>query len=150
MGHQPGACDNPESGTIWYGKLTEDVVYTHTRVPKKPGSNKFTTVSRPQDAHLSTQWLEYDGLEQCSETVYSWDDKGFVDTACPAHSLLCRVDFTRFENDSGAEQYVLAETEAFRIKSLALAPDSTSEGSDSSSDGVEDDCAINVAQVQAT
>ena len=73
-----------------------------------------------------------------------------MDTACPAHSLLCRVDFTRFENDSGAEQYVLAETEAFRIKSLALAPDSTSEASDSSSDGVEDDCAINVAQVQAT
>jgi len=80
----------------------------------------------------------------------SWQLLKNVNTACPAHSLLCRVDFTRFENDSGAEQYVLAETEAFRIKSLALAPDSTSEGSDSSSDGVEDDCAINVAQVQAT
>ena len=74
-----------------------------------------------------------------------------MDEACPQTSLLCVVDFSVevcSEHD-GVHRYLLLGGEAGRVKNCALALGNRSESeSDDSSDGVEDDCVVDVVVQQ--
>ena len=148
--------EHASSGHIWYGKLTKDVVHIHRQAPKKPGSTKLKTFTTPQDPRLSMRYLEVSEIEPEVGTLYEWHDgdhggTGFVDEACPQTSLLCVVDFSVevcSEHD-GVHRYLLPEEEAGRVKNCALAMGNRSESeSDDSSDGVEDDCVVDVVVQQ--
>ena len=138
---------------MWYGKLAEDVVYTHQQVPKKPGSNKLKTSTRSLHAFLKIRWLELSGEQLGVGPVFGWDDggldePGFVDGGCPTASLLCEVELIKSTDEFWVDQYVMSESEHDRVTNLTTAPASDCESEGDSSSGIEDEFDTNVSQLQ--
>ena len=130
------------SGSVWYGRLVEDIVYLHQRVPKRLGSTHWIIKSKPQSVNMKVQWLEEMPSDTSPGILMGWHDgslgePGDVDDGFPAGRVLCRITVdAEIDGLDGFERYRMTQDEASRVSFESVASPSSSD--DSSSSGMED------------
>jgi len=130
------------SGSVWYGRLVEDIVYLHQRVPKRLGSTHWIIKSKPQSVNIKVQWLEDVPSDMSPGILMGWHDgslgePGSVDDGFPTARVLCRITVeAEVAELDGFERYRMTQDEASRVSFQSVVSPSSSD--DSSSSGMED------------
>ena len=141
------------SGDIWFGQLLEDVVYLNGMEPKTVGSKKLKKVSKALKPCLVIRWMEpADGFSGPG-VLYEWypapgnqePQATDIDRDCFTNCILCKVSITiEADAELGFDRFRVTQEESNRVKAIATRESSSED--DDSSDGVDEEFQVDVAQ----